>query len=258
MRIVSLAPGLTDLLFRLGVGDAVVGVTRYCESPPEAKTRPKIGGVLDPSFEAILALKPTLVVGIEGPAAGPLLTRLEELGVSGVAVSMYDLEQTYAAMRVIGEAVGRAEEAARLTADLGVALDAVEARLRGAKRPRVMLVYGHKPLVVAGPGSFGHQLIEMAGGNNVAADAPMAYPRYGFEEVVRHAPDVILDAYMGADAPDEATALAFWQPYAVTPAVKHGRVYHAARPELLQPGPRLGEGLAWLARTLHPARFPSL
>ncbi len=248
-RVVSLAPSVTEVLFRLGAGERVVGVTRYCDHPPEAKLRPKIGGFADPNLEAILALRPDLVVAPENPASGPVLARLASLGVRTLAVKPDDLAGVEATVRAVGGAVGRAQAAEALVAELHASLAAAAARVRPGAKPRVLFVYGHRPLVAAGPGSFGDDMLRRAGAENVVGAARVAYPKLTIEDVLRLRPEVVLDASMGEGEGDVAS---FWARWPEVPAVATSRVHAADQPGLMQPGLRVGEGLAWLVGVLHP------
>jgi iron complex transport system substrate-binding protein len=239
-RIVSLAPALTSLLFRLGLGPQVVGVTRYCDDPPEAATRPKIGGFADPDLEAILALKPDLIVGVESPPAAQVLARAAALGVRGLAVRQDSLAASFEAALRLGAATAREAEAAALVADARAALPGVAATAVGLRGRRALFVYGRGPLVVAGPGSFGDELLGLLGAVNVAGNARQAWPKWTAEELVRGAPEVILDASaaMGGAEPGFFERL---------PGLSGVRVEPVTHPGLLQPGPRSVEGLRALA-----------
>lgn len=250
-RIVSLAPNVTEMLFRVGAGPEVVGVTRYCERPPEAKALPKIGGFADPNLEAILALRPDLVVAPENPVSGPVVARLSALGISTLVVRADDLGGIDAALQAIGTAVGRGEAGALAAAELRAGLEAAAQPVPAGAGPRVLFVYGHRPLVAAGPGTFADELIRRAGARNAAAEARVAYPKYALEDVLRLAPEVILDASMGEEGGQDARA--FWGRWPEVPAVASGRVFRAEHPGLVQPGVRVAEGLSWLVDTLHGA-----
>lgn len=252
-RVVSLAPSVTDVIFALGAGGDLVGATRFCEPPAGAAPITRVGGFLDPSFEAILALKPTRVIATPNPGNAPILRRLEDLGVAITQVRADTLGQTWESFEVVGAAVGRAEAGRALAARIRGRVDALSRAARaGGDPPRVLFVYGHRPLVVAGPGTFADELMVRAGAQNVAADAKVQYPKYTFEAVLQARPDVIVDAFMGPEADGEAVVRAFWAPYDAIPAVKAGRVHWGARPGLLRPGPQVGDGLSWLVSVLHP------
>lgn len=243
-RIVSLAPALTSMLFRLGLGPRVVGVTRYCDDPPEAATRPHVGGFADADPEAILALKPDLVVAVQSPAMAGLLTRLEGFGVRTLAVQQDSLTATWAAFEAVGRATGKADEATAAVAAARAALPVSAAKAAGLKGKRVLFVYGRAPLVVAGPGSFGDELLGMLGAVNAAAAFQRPWPKLTAEEIVSARPDVILDAAaaMEGEAPGFFTGL---------PGLSGVQVVAVTHPGLMQPGVRVVEGLSWLAE-----RFP--
>ena len=243
-RIVSLAPALTSMLFRLGLGPRVVGVTRYCDDPPEAATRPHVGGFADADPEAILALKPDLVVAVQSPAMAGLLTRLEGFGVHTLAVQQDSLTATWAAFEAVGRATGKADEATAAVAAARAALPVSAAKAAGLKGKRVLFVYGRAPLVVAGPGSFGDELLTMLGAVNAAAAFQRPWPKLTAEEIVSARPDVILDAAaaMEGEAPGFFTGL---------PGLSGVQVVAVTHPGLMQPGVRVVEGLSWLAE-----RFP--
>jgi len=239
-RIVSLAPSLTSLLFRLGLGAQVVGVTRFCDDPPAAAALPKIGGFADPNLEAILALKPDLVVAVESPPSAQVLARAAALGVATLAVRQDSLQTTFEAATRLGAATGKTAEAAAFVASAKAALPGLAPTANGLRGRRAMFVYGRGPLVVAGPGSYGDEVLTLFGAINVARDSPHAWPKYTAEELVQAAPEVILDASaaMGSAEPDFFTRL---------PGLGAVRVEAITHPGLLQPGPRSVEGLRDLA-----------
>lgn len=241
-RIVSMAPALTSLLFRLGLGPRVVGVTRFCDDPAAAAALPKIGGFADPDLEAILALKPDLVVAVESPPSAQVLARAAALGVRTLALRQDSLAATFDAAERIGAATGTTAEAAAFVAESKAALPGLAATANGLRGRRAVFVYGRGPLVVAGPGSFGDEVLALFGAVNVAHDSPHAWPKYTAEELVRAAPEVVLDAStaMGGADPGFFTRLPGMQQAGV-------RVESVTHPGLLQPGPRSVEGLRDLA-----------
>ncbi len=241
-RIVSLAPALTSMLFRLGLGAQVVGVTRYCDDPPEAATRPKIGGFADPDLEAIVTLRPDLVVGVESPGEAAVAARLQGLGVRTLAVRQGDLAATWAALSTVGDATGKRPEADRLATEAQSALKAAAADCHGLQGKRALFVYGRNPMVISGPGSYGDELLRLVGAVNVAGGLAQAYPKITAEELVRLRPEILLDATMDGGAGGDFAAL---------PGLPGLRVEKIDQPGLLQPGLRVAEGLRALA-----GRFP--
>lgn len=243
-RIVSLAPALTSMLFRLGLGPRVVGVTRYCDDPPEAKNLPKIGGFADPNLEAVLGLRPELVVGVESPATAALLAKARNLGIATLAVKQDSLASTWSALQVLGEATGRADQARTLAETSKAELASLAAKAAGLRGRRALFVYGRGPLVVAGPGSYGDELLTLLGAQNAASTFSLPYPKLTAEEIVRAAPEIILDASVTMEAGDPS----FWRDL---PGLANARVEAVTHPGLMQPGPRVVEGLRWLVE-----RFP--
>jgi len=252
-RIVSTAPSVTETLFALGVGDRVVGVTTFCRYPEEARVRPKIGGYSNPSLEAILALKPDLVVG----DARTLTKRLAELGVPTLEVRPEDLRSIEDTIRAIARRVGVPDRGEALVARIAAQRAAVVRAVAGRPRPRTLLLLGHSAdslasLYAAGPKSFLGEMLEAAGGENVLAEVRTPYPRVSVEEVIGRDPDVILSILSPpADATDAAArARRLWSAYPSLKAVRAGAIRVVADDTIVQPGPRVGEKIAILARVL--------
>lgn len=249
LRIVSTAPSATEILFALGLGAQVVGVTRYCDYPPEALKLPKVGGFTDLSIEAIMTLKPDIVVGSRISNLRPVVDKLEELGVKTAFFPDDDLAQVLSAIREIGAAVGEAEKAKALSKDLEERMNQIKTATQAEPAPRVLLIVGWKPIILAAKGSFLDTLLQYAGGVNAVQDAKVAYPNYELEAIIRSAPEVIIDASM--ENPN-ADIKARWAEFTDIPAVKNEKVFMAPSQSLLRPGPRLAEGLLALAKLLHP------
>jgi iron complex transport system substrate-binding protein len=242
-RLVTIAPSLTEMVIALGAGSTIVGVSRFDEDKAVAGL-PRVGGFVDPSVEAVIALKPDLVIVQPGPGNQRPVERMAELGVPVLLLPLHSVADTLAALRAVGQALGREKEAEALISRL----EATRVRVREAAKklpaPRVLLVYGFQPLVVAGPGSFADELLRDAGAVNIAADAGSAYPVYSVERVVRARPDVVVDA---ADVDVGKAKLR------ELPGVSEARWVEMPSLALLQPGPSLGRGLEELFGLLHPA-----
>lgn len=248
-RIVSLTPNTTEALFAIGAGDRVVGVSRYCDWPREAASLPKVGGYVDPSLEAILALRPDLVVGARGPSNRGVVDRLRESDIATYFPLDRSLDDIYALLLGLGQRVGRSDAARTVVARLRRDRAAIDRALAGRTRPSVLLVYGYRPIVVAGPGGFADELVRASGGRNVVREGT-AYPTISLERVEALAPEVIVEARFsehedGASAPD-------WQRLPTIPAVRDGRVIVLRDERLVRPGPRVVEGIRVLASRLHP------
>ena len=257
-RIVSLAPSVTEILFALGLGDRVAGVTDFCDFPAEAQSRPHVGGFKGKSLEAIVGLSPDLVIGTRDGNEEQLFQSLARLRIPVLSVQPATVLEAIASMRTIAAAAGRPEAGQRLAAELEARLHALADRVRGAPRPRVLFVYGRDPLVLAGPGTFADDMLHWAGGDNVAADAGLPYPRFSLEAVVARVPEVIVEGAMGSEGAADAAdaARAYWSRWPSLPAVRDGRIALIEEDLISRPGPRLLDGLDLLARALHPERFP--
>lgn len=242
-RIVSLAPNTTEILFAIGAGDRVVGVTRYCDFPAEAAQLPKVGGLVDPNAEAIIALKPDLVVGVTS-AGDPAIART--LGAAGIAytfIRMESLDETYTGIRRIGELVGRQTAANALADDLSDRL--VEVGKGQSVKPSVLMVFGRKPIVAAGPGTFAHDLLTRAGGRNAISESSQPWPTLDIEQVMKLDPDRILDMSMVEEGTD-----AFWEDIPGLKANASHNVYRFTDPAMMRPGPRVVDAYQRIAMAI--------
>jgi len=247
---------VTEMLYALGVGARVVGVSTYCDHPPAAAAVDRVGTFLQPNVERILAKRPDLVIAVPSPGNRASVERLRELGIRVLIVNPERIDEILAAIRTVAEAVGAPAAGAALVARIEAELAAVEARLAGAARPRTLLLVGRTPFVAAGAGTFQDELIARAHGTNLARASGPGWPHLSLERIVAQAPEVIIDASMGSEAaPDRAAALGFWSDFPTIPAVRDGRIYGHGAYELLRPGPRVAATLATVARFIHPERF---
>jgi iron complex transport system substrate-binding protein len=254
-RIVSVAPSVTETLFALGLGDRLVGVSSYCQFPPEASRKEKVGGYINPSLEKIVALQPDLVIGI---AEGDLKTFVDKL--AGLQIPVYitnpkDVAGVVASMENIGRITFSFESAGKITRRMKERIEAVEAKVRGLPRPRVLHVLNFDPLLSAGKGTFVDDLIRLAGGRNIAEKASGKYPRFSMEEVLAQDPEVIILASMKSQDPLNEERRQ-WERWKTLSAVRRGRIV-VLDPDLIhRPSPRIVDGLEEMARALHPEVFP--
>ena len=249
-RIVSLSPSTTETLFVIGAGNRVVGRSRYCDWPPEVLKLPQIGGYVDPSFEAILALRPDLVTGARGPAGASMSERLEARGIATFLPQTESFAQIDAMILGLGERTGRAKEAKATIDALGSRVAAIEKAVASKPRVRVLLVFGLEPLSVAGPQSFADEMIRRAGGENAVTEGG-GYPTIGVERVMTLDPDVVVNAAI-AEAHGKERISSDTPGWGKVRAVVTGRVAPVTDESVLRPGPRVGDGLAALARAIHP------
>ncbi len=250
-RVISLAPSITESLFAIGAGDRVVGVTDYCDYPAGARQRPRVGGMINPNMEAVVALKPDLIVmSMEGNIRDDF-RRLTDLGFPVLVTNPRTFEGIYRSIGQLGTMTGCADSAAHLIA----ALRSRESALRkqaGNGGVRTLLVVSVQPLLVAGRNTFIHELLEAAGAVNLAAYARGNYPAYSRETVIANNPDVILVTSDAVADPSSLTRLfPEWQ---IVAAVRHGRTYRVNSDLVTRPGPRALDALESLVHILHATR----
>ncbi|HSV56928.1 MAG TPA: helical backbone metal receptor [Magnetospirillaceae bacterium] len=257
-RVVSLNPSATESLFGIGAGEAVAGVTLFCNWPEEAARRTRVGGYTSESIslERILTLKPDLVV-TGGPVHVSIRRSLESLGIPHYAFEPDSVERTLKAMSDLGALTGNMDGAARLAGTIRQELDGIASRISrvpAESRVRVFWeVYG-EPLMTCGSASFLHKLIGLAGGVNIFSDIESAWAVISPEEVVRRAPQVILAADDHGPA-FGAADMARRPGWASVPAVRNGRVHLLPADPVNRTGPRLAEGVFFIARALYPDLF---
>ncbi|MBI3287329.1 MAG: cobalamin-binding protein [Chloroflexi bacterium] len=250
-RIVTLAPNLTEIVFALGLGDRLVGVSDYSNYPPEAQEIQSVGG-FPLNIELIVSLEPDLVLAA-GITSLEDVARLEELGLTVLYLNPTDVEGILDSILVVGRASGAEDAAAELVAELRERMGAVVERVAQAEiRPRVY--YEIDPTLYTGaPGSFTHELITLAGGENLAEDAITPYPQLSAEQIIAADPQIIIfsHAKYGGTA-EQIASRSGWE---VITAVKNGAI-HAIDPDLVdRPGPRIIDGLEVMARLIHPELF---
>ena len=247
-RIVSLAPEVTETLFALGLGDRVVGVTQYCNYPPQVARLPKIGGFTNPSMERILSLRPDLVVGSRGNPR-QVWQALERARVPAFAIDPATVAQVLTAISQLGALTWRQAQAAALVSSLQRQLQAVDRAVAGLpRRPRLLIVYSLAPLWVAGRDTFPDDILRRAGAANSAA-ALRGYAQWSMERALAARPQGMLVVPMVGQTPDQAVRQLRRAPaFADLPCVRAGHVY-SLDPDLLnRAGPRIGEAVAALHR----------
>lgn len=252
-RLVSLAPSVTEILYAIGLGDRVVGVTEFCDYPLDARTKPKVG-YARPNIESIVALHPDLVLAPSAFLRPDMLTKLEQLKIATFISEPQRVEDLATQIQMVGRMLNRSESADRVAAELRHQLTELNAKTAGLSRPRVLYVLNSQPLITVGPGSFIHQLIEMAGGANVAARAASPYPRLSIEEVLAQDPQMIIFPVGSSEGiPPEEQVL--WRRWNTMTAVKMGSFYRIGSDLLNRPGPRIILGLKKLIEIIHPEVF---
>jgi iron complex transport system substrate-binding protein len=260
-RIVSLAPKNTELLFAIGAGDRVVGVTSFCNYPREAQTRERIGGFsgMSQSLEQIVALKPDLVAAA-GELQWPVITELERLGVPIVSLGADSLAGLYRELDLLGHLTGRENSAARLMEGMKRRVEQVTATARTIKpgqRVTVFYQVWSEPLTAAGPGSYIGELIAMCGGTNMVSDAKEQYPHISQEVLLAGDPEVILAPSSEAE-PMTVERLRTRPGWSKLRAVRNNRLYLINGDLISRCGPRLVDALEIMARSLYPDRFTAI
>ena len=252
-RIVSLVPSVTEVLFAIGAQDLLAGVTDFCDYPPAARGKPSVGGMVAPSLETIVTLKPDLVVATTSGNREETFVQIERLKIPIYLVNPERAADVLDLISRLGALTDHDGAAARLVASLDRRIKAVAARVAPLPRPRVLYVLWPDPLIVPGRGSLVSELLRLAGADSVTADAPDAYPRYSLEAAVARAPDVIILASHGSG--QGLMVREKWEQFSRLPAVKAGRLYTADGNLLHRYGPRMVDGLERLARLIHPEAF---
>jgi len=252
-RVVSMAPNVTEILFALGLAEKVVAVTPFCDYPPDAQTKIRLGG-MNPSIEQILALKPDLVLTPQDMIRPDLLQHLDRVKVPIFVLQAAQLEDVIAQIQTIARLFDRSKAGDELAATIRQRIAVVKERTRSLARPRVLYVLNTDPLQTVGPGSFIHQLIETAGGDNIAADTSMAYPRFAMEEVLARDPELIIFPVGTAEGIPEQDQQQ-WKRWSSLSAVKENRLVLVPSVLVDRPGPRIVEGLELLAKAIHPEAF---
>jgi iron complex transport system substrate-binding protein len=255
-RIVSTSPSTTEMLFALGVGDRVVGVSNFCRYPPQVRALPKVGTLLRPDLERVLSLRPDLVVTTDrNPEFAARLTAAQ---IPFIAVATTTLKDLSSAMLRIGEAAGIPAEARTTVGRMEERLERVRRLHQTVPRPRVLLIMGRTAdaltgIVAAGAGSYLNDLVGIAGGTNVVTEvSSLPYPQLSLESILKLDPDVIVDTIdMGATETERerrnVEGQDLWRRYRTISAVRTGRVRAAETDALFVPGPRVVEAAEWLA-----------
>ncbi len=258
-RIVSLSPSATEVLFALGLGDRVVGVSRYCQYPPEARAKAQVGGYLDPNYEAILALRPDLVV-LRGENER-FVKSFRDLGLSLLTVNHDSVEGILDSMTSIGRRCGVEDKARQQVAEIQAQMHRITERTARLDRPRVIVVVERtlgsgkiQNVYVTGSNGFINRMIVLAGGKNACTDASAGFPVVSGEGIVRMNPQVIIDM-VARDRQGELSAgtiLRDWRQLPDVDAVRGGRVYLVDDDFAFIPGPRFILLVEKLARLIHP------
>jgi iron complex transport system substrate-binding protein len=250
-RIVSLCPGVTEILFAIGAGDLAVGITDYCDYPEEAQTLARVGGFsgASVSVERIALLRPDLVI-LSADMHFRIAELLDALDINYFAVEPRNFEDVFNTISVIGDLTGRNEGAAEVIDGMKEKLDRAGKRFSAGKRPSVFWALSTDPLMSTGRGTFLNEAIQLGGGRNIFSDIEGDWPLVSLEEVLLRKPDWILSG----DSMDSPGAAAFsddprWR---LIPAVAKRQIASVSADLLYRYGPRLADGVLAIAEILHP------
>jgi iron complex transport system substrate-binding protein len=260
-RIVSLIPATTEMLFEMGAGNRIVGVGNYDKYPPEVERLERVGGLLDPNVERLLALKPDLVIVYDTQT--DLKQQLERAHVPMFRYVHRALPDIMSTMRALGERVGAKSAADAAAARMEQQLAAIKARVAGRPRPKTLLVFGREQgslrhVNASGGYGFLHDILELAGGADVLGDLKKQSVDMSTEMILTRAPEVIIELHYGTSLARERLAAErlVWNALASVPAVKNDRVHLLVGDEFVVPGPRIVVAAERFAQTLHPGARP--
>ena len=262
-RIVSTGPSITEILFALGAGPRVVGVTQYCNYPPEARKIRRIGTWMTPNMEAILETRPVLVIvqktGIHDDS------RFKAMSLKTLLVQLDSIQDISKSIRAIGVATGTDARAAQLVSSIEHQLEIIRKQVAGKTPTRAMFIVGRTPgalegLIAVGKRSYLTDVMDVAGGRNIFEDSIVAYPKVVHEAILSRNPEVIID--MGEhpeggaiDQKQIQSEIALWRKYPSLPAVRNNRVHIVSSDLFVHPGPRVVELARVLARMFHPELY---
>ena len=258
-RIISLAPSMTEILFALGLEDRIVGVTSFCDYPEEAKKKQKVGGMSNPSLEAVVSLKPDIVVMTIDGNPKEFEERLRSLKIKTYVFRSKRIPELPQGIRELGTALGVREKADLLAQEIETTINKISRgvlqyaptsvknpsplTLHPSPKKKILFIIWPEPLIVAGPGSITDNAITIIGGRNIAAKSRSAYPKYSIEEILRQAPDII---FIGRGIGMEKVSQGLLKKLKSVPAIKNKKVFYVSD-YLYRLGPRTVKGIEELA-----------
>ena len=256
-RIVSLSPGITEILFAIGAGDRVVGVTDFCNYPEKAKSLTKVGGLLNPSYETLITLKPDLI--IHQPNKHKIKNFTDKLGIRNLPISMLSLAEIFSSIKEIGVALHRENAADRLIQSMRKKINFHRKRLAGVSQKSVLLILGisndsMRELYGVGPNTYLGEMLALAGGNNILAGIQAQYPKVSKEFIIHESPEIIIEVGPKDILSREAskTRRQGWQIFSTIRAVKNKNIHFIGSDYILIPGPRLINIIADFVNAIHP------
>jgi iron complex transport system substrate-binding protein len=259
-RIVSLVPAVTEMIYAMGDGKRVAAVSNYDRFPADVARLPKVGGLLDPSVERILAIKPDLVIVYA--TQKDLIERLDRAGIPYFNYQHKALPDILTTIRALGTRIGSTARAEAVASGMERALEEIRARTAALAHPATLLVFERDPaslrnVFASGGYGFLHDMLEIAGGRNVFANVKQQAVQASTEMLIASRPDVIIELLYGDSLKnaDIAKELRAWDVLASVPAVRSHRISALTGDEFVVPGPRVVDATRELARALHPDAF---
>jgi len=245
-RIISLAPNMTEILFAMGLGDRIIGITNFCDYPEEAKKKQKIGGMSNPSLEAVVSLKPDIVVMTTDGNPKEFEERLHSLKIRTYVFKARRLLELPGGIRDLGTPLGVKNKADELAKEIEVKINKLAVG-KNSKLRKILFIVWPEPLIVAGPGTAIDDAITVLGYENIASKAKASYPKYSIEEIIRQSPDVIFIGRGHVNMKEASKGLL--KRLAIVPAVKNGSVFYVSD-SLYRLGPRVIRGIEEIADCL--------
>jgi iron complex transport system substrate-binding protein len=254
VRVVALAPSITEIVFALGQEKRLVGISRFSDFPKEAESLPQVGSYIQPDIERIITLNPDICIAVKDGNPRAVAERLESLNIPVYAVDPLDLESVMTMVLQIGNLLNAGERACAIVVTMKSRIDRVrELVMKTGHRPRVFFQIGVSPIVSVGKGTFIHELIQMAGGTNLCADYT-SYPRLSREQVVALSPEVLIVTTMDRGMSIDQVH-AEWSGWSQIPAVRDGRIAIVDSNIFDRPTPRQVDALEQLVHIIHPELF---
>lgn len=251
VRIVPLAPSITEILYYLGLGDKVVGVTNNSYYPPEALKKPKIGSYIDLNIEKIITLGPDLVIGTRDGNNPGIVDLLDQAKIPTYIVDPRNVDQVIETVRIIGRLCGIEKKSDLLARGLQNRLDRIKKAVENKRKPVVLLQINLHPIMTVNKNTFHQDIISIAGGINMSADSTIKYPRISIEEVIRKKPEIIIISSMEKGGMFEK-ARQEWLKWTSIPAARDGKVYLIDSDFIDRPSPRIIDGIEEMAKMIHP------
>jgi len=251
-KFISLSPAATEILFALGLDNQIIGDTTFCNYPEAAKKIPKVGTFSDPNIERIVSLKPDIIF-TTGLEQAPTIKRLQKLGFKIIVSDPKNIPELFESIIEIGEVTGKQDEAESMVSNMRKRIAAITAKVKKVpldKRPKAFIEIWYDPIMTAGPGSIVAEILNLAGGINIAYDAPRSYSRFSSEVIIERDPDVIILGYMTKENTKDTLSKRFgWEKIK---AVRNKRVISNIDPDIIfRPGPRIADGLEAIYKNLY-------